>query len=371
MKKKYQETHTALRDAIEGQMPGAEPAKAPGNQGVGSPPAGNGAAGTDNKEVAEADPFAEIAEEWSRPWKIARVLDRLGMDVPGRLHRKRVAALIARLNEKQIEVALADGSRLGDSPPSIDAKLRLRRARRVFFSKYEVLHQVGSSNAGMSEGFKVRDADGSTYFLKVVPLLGRHADALRRELDAYAKLQWKATEHVLQTYGPERCDEFIGLRTEFADGGTLDDHVTARGALTPADAMAIAMEVRAGLHELHDAGVIHRDLKPANVLRAGGAWKLGDFGISKNLARLVTQGRTFQGYGTPGYAPPEQLLGAEAHPSADVYAFGKLVAFLLTGTPDVEKIGHLGWQQLARRCTLAVADARPALSKVAAELGRL
>jgi serine/threonine protein kinase len=321
--------------------------------------------------MALADPFGELGDEWSRPWKIARVLEKLAMDVPDRLSQKRVAALVARLKEKEIEATLADGSPLDARPPSIDAKLRLRRARRVLFSKYQVLQQVGRSHAGMSEGFKVRDTDGSIFFLKIVPVAGALADALRRELDAYAKLQRASGEHLLQVYGSERSDEHLGLLTEFADGGTLYDHVTARSVLTQTDTKAIAQEVCTGLRELHEAGIIHRDLKPANVLRAAGAWKLGDFGISKNLARLVTQGRTFQGYGTPDFAPPEQLAGAEAHPSADVYAFGKMVAFLLTGTTDVDKIVQLGWQQLARRCTLVTADARPSLAEVADELARL
>jgi hypothetical protein len=65
------------------------------------------------------------------------------------------------------------------------------------------------------------------------------------------------------------------------------------------------------------------------------------------------------------------LAGAEAHPSADVYAFGKVIAFLLTGSTDVDKIGQLGWQQLARRCTLVAPDARPPLAEVADELARL
>jgi serine/threonine protein kinase len=100
---------------------------------------------------------------------------------------------------------------------------------------------------------------------------------------------------MLQVYGSERSAEHMGLLTEFADGGTLYDHVITRGPLTAAEAKAITQEVCTGLRELHEAGIVHRDLKPANVLRAGGIWKLGDFGISKNLARLVTQGKTFQG----------------------------------------------------------------------------
>lgn len=318
------------------------------------------------------DPFSEVGDDWSRPWKIARVLEKLGMGVPDRLRRERLAALQARLGEKGIEASLVDGSPLDARPPSIEAKIRLRRARRMLFAKYEVVQQVGRSNAGMSEGFKVRATDdGAIYFLKVVPVTGNQADALRRELDAYAKLQHASGDHLLHVYGSERSDDHLGLVTEFADGGTLDDHVSKRGRLPADEAKAVALEVCAGLRELHTAGIVHRDLKPANVLRAGGRWKLGDFGISKNLSRLVTQGKTFQGYGTPEYAPPEQLVGAEAHASADVYAFGKLLAFLLTTTTDVDRIEQSSWKELVRRCAAVPSDARPSLEQIEYELTRL
>jgi len=200
---------------------------------------------------------------------------------------------------------------------------------------------------------------------------GDQADALRRELDAYAKLQRASGEHLLQVYGSERSDDHLGLVTEFADGGTLDDHVTKRGRLPPDEAKAVALEVCAGLRELHAAGIVHRDLKPANVLRASGRWKLGDFGISKNLTRLVTQGKTFQGYGTPEYAPPEQLVGAEAHASADVYAFGKVLAFLLTGATDINRLDPGRWSQLAKRCTMVTPEGRPSLEELENELAEL
>ncbi len=42
--------------------------------------------------------------------------------------------------------------------------------------------------------------------------------------------------------------------------------------------------------------------------------------------------------GDDGFAPPEQLDGAEAHPSADIFAFGKLLAYLTTGQTDVDQL---------------------------------
>jgi hypothetical protein len=237
------------------------------------------------------------------------------------------------------------------------------------FANYEILETLPAG--GMSEGFKVRSQEGGIYFLKKVPVSGVPADALRRELDVYTKLQRAEATNVLQIYGFERDDTHLALVTEFADGGTLSHYVKTRGSLAPAEAKAICLQVLAGVRELHSIEIVHRDLKAENVLSAHGAWKLGDFGISKNLSRLVTQGRTFQGHGTPGFAPPEQMDGATAHPSADVYAIGKLLTFLVTGQTDVDQLMLPSWARLARRCTERLSDSRPSLDDVETELSQI
>jgi hypothetical protein len=237
------------------------------------------------------------------------------------------------------------------------------------FERYEELAKLPSG--GMSEGYKVRSiADGTIAFLKRVPTSGIAADALRRELDIYARLERAAAAHVLTVYGFERGDDDFALVTEFADGGTLFDLV-ARGQLPSAEVKTIALEVLAGLSELHSLDIVHRDLKPENVFLSKGKWKLGDFGISKSLARLATQGRTFQGHGTLGFAPPEQLDGAEAHPSADIFAFGKLLAYLTTGQTDVDQIRWPTWGRIARDCTARQAEQRPTLDDVETEVGKI
>jgi serine/threonine protein kinase len=245
-----------------------------------------------------------------------------------------------------------------------------KRTQQDLFG-YEVLERIPGS--GMSECFKVR-ADGAIRFLKKVPISGIYADALRRELDVYQKLERGSAVNVLRIHDYKRDGDFLALVTEFADGGTLAEHVEPPDALDHAEARTVAMSLLNGLRELHSLQVVHRDLKPQNVLRVGQQWKLCDFGISKNLSRLVTQGRTFQRVGTSGYAPPEQWHGTEAHPSADVYAFGKLLVFLLTAQTDIDLLypdDVPSWGRLARRCTAFVPEARPSLDQIEAELARL
>jgi serine/threonine protein kinase len=99
----------------------------------------------------------------------------------------------------------------------------------------------------------------------------------------------------------------------------------------------------------------------------GDRWKLADFGISKNLSRMMTQ-KTFQQYGTLGYAAPEQFQGVEARPSADVYSLGKILVFLLTGQTDVDHVPFTAWRDLISRCIRQDATQRPVIGKVIEEI---
>ena len=106
------------------------------------------------------------------------------------------------------------------------------------------------------------------------------------------------------------------------------------------------------------------------MLLAGSNWKLADFGISKNRERVITQ-KTFQQYGTLGYAAPEQFQGVEARPSADVYSLGKLLVFLLTGQTDADHVTFSAWRSLILRCINPEPSDRPSIDKVIEELESL
>jgi eukaryotic-like serine/threonine-protein kinase len=130
----------------------------------------------------------------------------------------------------------------------------------------------------------------------------------------------------------EELDEQIFIVSEYVRGHTLR-HEIESGPLPPARALAIATEIARGLQAAHEAGVIHRDLKPENVLIAdAGGVKVVDFGVAHvdgaDGARLT---RTGVMLGTPAYMAPEQLLGTDVDARADLYAFGVVLAEMLTG----------------------------------------
>ena len=235
------------------------------------------------------------------------------------------------------------------------------------FHGYELLRSLDSG--GMAEAYVARKQEtGETVFLKRVRNKSADKVALEREMRIYEKLMRASTTHVFQILDFMRDDEYTAIVTEFADGGDLQEHVEQRGRGLPVgEAKEIAVSVATALKELHSHDVVHRDLKPQNVLALAGRWKLTDFGISKNLSRAITQ-KTFQQYGTLGYAAPEQFQGVEARPSADVYSLGKILVFLLTGQTDADYVTFSAWRDLIVRCIKHEAKERPEIDKVIEEL---
>ena len=89
----------------------------------------------------------------------------------------------------------------------------------------------------------------------------------------------------------------------------------------------------AGLAHAHAHDVVHRDLKPGNVwLTADGTAKIGDFGLAVALeqSRLTMHGMIV---GTVAYMPPEQALGSDITPRADLYSLGCMLYEMITGRP--------------------------------------
>ncbi|MBI3129834.1 MAG: serine/threonine protein kinase [Acidobacteria bacterium] len=175
----------------------------------------------------------------------------------------------------------------------------------------------------------------------------------RREAEISAQLNHP---NVVQVYDVG-MDPEVGpfLAMEYVEGKSLAQHLKDKDLDQETMVKALIHGARA-LRAAHRQAIVHRDVKPENLLWAEiGRAKLMDFGIARSFGQFgysaeppmqasidpdeeeVVQTialrltRVGEFIGSPAYASPELLLGQEATPASDRYAFAATAFELLTG----------------------------------------
>ncbi len=136
-------------------------------------------------------------------------------------------------------------------------------------------------------------------------------------------------------------DGRVALVMGLADGGSLRDVVTIRGALPLGEVVTALTPLATALAELHETGVVHVDVSPGNVLfTPDGRPMLVDL----SSAWLVDDGWPQRSLGTSGFAAPEVVLGRPPVPASDVWSLGAVAWYARTGgsTPP-PWVGDLHW----------------------------
>src|SRR5262245_44811596 len=139
------------------------------------------------------------------------------------------------------------------------------------------------------------------------------------------------------------------LAMRFVEGSDLQALLREEGSLEPARTLAICAQVASALDAAHERGLVHRDVKPSNVLLdANEHVYLADFGLSRRLTRQVASAPHSLSLGTPAYAAPEQIEGADADGRADVYSLGCVLYECLAGEPPFPRSSQLAvlWAHL-------------------------
>lgn len=140
-------------------------------------------------------------------------------------------------------------------------------------------------------------------------------------------------ENVVAIYGADVIDGVAGIWMELVHGRTLDAIVNANGPLSARDAAAVGVDIAKALAAVHAAGLLHCDVKAQNVVQeAGGRVVLMDFGAGRLAPEMRDEDQIVDVAGTPRYMAPELFYpGASATRAADIYSFGVLIYFLVTG----------------------------------------
>ncbi len=200
--------------------------------------------------------------------------------------------------------------------------------------RYRLLRPIGAGAMGTVWAAR-HELLGRELALKIAAVDGRGGRASRdlflREVRIVGKLRHPNVVEIADAGDAGRDGLYLAM--ELLEGESLAQRI-AQGPLPPAEALAVAAEVCAGLAAAHDAGVVHRDLKPENVFLARGPSggvtpKLLDFGVSSARGITTLRGKLF---GTPAYMSPEQALGEiEIDHRTDVWALGVVLYEMLTG----------------------------------------
>ncbi len=182
----------------------------------------------------------------------------------------------------------------------------------------------------------------------------------RAEIDALKSVKSpELSEFVVELIA--YCESPLALILEWCEGGTVYSYVTNNPNLPWEERLDLLMGITKGLLALHKrewetktpskseiepsaflepdrielccaAELVHRDLKPQNLLvTSKGRVKICDFGLSRYLKSGGTAATTIANAGSVNYMSPEQMEGGELTAACDIYAFGGLIYFMITG----------------------------------------
>lgn len=219
-----------------------------------------------------------------------------------------------------------------------------RQVREAWqLGQYTLLEKIGAG--GMGEVYRASHAmlrrPTAVKLLRPGRTSPEHLRRFEREVQLTSSLTHPNTVAVFD-YG-RTVDGVFYYAMEYLDGVNLEDLVRRHGPQPPGRVRHILRQVAGSLAEAHGVGLIHRDIKPGNVIlvpERGGTpdvAKVVDFGLVKDLERETGASGEQGLLGTPLYVSPEAINdpdGVDAR--SDLYSFGCLGYFLLTGRPVFE-----------------------------------
>jgi serine/threonine-protein kinase len=134
-------------------------------------------------------------------------------------------------------------------------------------------------------------------------------------------------------FGLDEATERYYIVMEYIRGRSGAEILKDETRLGVEDTLELVDGACRGLSHAHRMGVVHRDVKPGNILRSDdGAVKLADFGIAKALSGSTSQiTQAGSVLGTAAYLAPEQAMGSDVGPAADLYGIGVVTYQLLAG----------------------------------------
>jgi serine/threonine-protein kinase len=213
------------------------------------------------------------------------------------------------------------------------------RTPSTIADKYQIVRLIKSG--GMGEVYEARHLRlGRRVAIKFLRAAyaqdPAHTARFDREACAAGSLEHENIIALFDIGCDERGVPFIVM--EYVQGDTLRTLIDESAPLPVPRAVAIALQICAGLQAAHARGIIHRDLKPDNLMVSersdGRDWvKILDFGIARVIHDTAQPDVTATGVvlGTAHYMSPEQARGETIDARSDVHAVAAILYELLSG----------------------------------------
>ena len=221
---------------------------------------------------------------------------------------------------------------------------KIERERNIF-GGFEIMEHVGEGGGGTV--FKVRyKPNGMVKALKAVRIEVPEWDSsfdgvlertkkealTLKELYGCREIIRYDNHEVITVKNEEYSFNYLLILMEYVEKNLYSEMrertMTRRGELfSDNEVVRLGLDICSALIYCHGKGIIHRDIKPSNIfIMPDGSYKLGDFGISRELKTTMTVG-----IGTVGYIAPEALKTGHYDCRTDIYSLGMTMYNMLRG----------------------------------------
>ncbi|MDJ0652608.1 MAG: serine/threonine-protein kinase [Xanthomonadales bacterium] len=190
--------------------------------------------------------------------------------------------------------------------------------------------------------------------------------------------------NILAIHGADRDNDMAGIWCDLIEGDTLKQRIERDGPLTSHAVLQMAALLADALQLIHERGLTHGDIKPSNVMiRNNGEPVLMDFGAGSGVPGEAV-------LGSPIVMAPELFQGDALTSASDVYSFGAMLYYALTGAYPVnaDNIDQLSTKHeagsdidfsplpgelrsLIQHCLRADAESRPSADRILGQLNRI
>lgn len=199
---------------------------------------------------------------------------------------------------------------------------------------YEIISPIGSGAFGQT--YRVKKGD-QIYAMKILKADAVRTDVDRKRFQRECRALQKIQSEYVVPYHDHGVFDDNGVETfyivmGFVEGADFERRLRGKSfPIAETEIRSILKQVLAGLADIHKQQIVHRDLKPSNIFVAdNGVVKIVDFGLVK-MIDYTTLTMTGEILGTPLYMSPEEMLDREIDHRSDLFSFGVLLYYLLTG----------------------------------------